>query len=180
VKNKKILPHIIFALLVGFFVLLNNSSLKQNKVIQSSLIKNQASVLKETAKVIRIVDGDTIRVLIGGKEDIVRLIGIDSPEVLDERKSIQCFGREASNKAKEILTGKTIILESDSAQEDRDEYGRLLRYVFLNNLNFNKFMISEGYAHEYTFKGNFYKYQSEFVQAEKKARKEKKGLWGSC
>lgn len=135
--------------------------------------KNTTSV-----KVIYVVDGDTIRVLIDSKEDTVRLIGIDSPEVLDEKKPVQCFGKEASNKAKEVLTGKIITLESDLTQGDRDEYGRLLRYVFLaDGTNFNKFMISEGYAREYTFKGNSYGYQSEFKNAEKEAQKNKKGLW---
>lgn len=168
-KNKKVWPLIIFVILVGFFV-----------VIQSLPIKSQVSVSRETAKVVLVVDGDTIKVLINNKEDTVRLIGIDSPEVLDERKPVQCFGKEASNKAGEILTDKTISLESDPTQEDKDEYGRLLRYVFLNGLNFNKFMIIEGYAHEYTFKGNIYKYQSEFIQAEKKARESEMGLWSEC
>lgn len=180
-KYKKVWPYIIFVILIGIFVLLNISDLKQNKVIQPSSIKNQAISIKETVKVFRVVDGDTIKVLMNNKEDTVRLIGIDSPEVLDERKPAQCFGREASDKAKEILNGKTIILESDSTQGERDEYGRLLRYVFLlDGVNFNKFMISEGYAREYTFKSKIYKYQSEFIQVEEGARKENRGLWGSC
>lgn len=183
-KFRKVFPHIIFFVLVGSFVLLNNlssnSSFRQSKIIQSSLINNQAVVVKEAVKVLRVVDGDTIKVLISNKEDVVRLIGIDSPEILDERKPIQCFGKEASDKAKEILNGKIITLEQDSTQENRDEYGRLLRYVFIDSSNFNKFMISQGYAREYTFKGKIYKYQTEFIQAEKKARRENKGLWGSC
>lgn len=180
-KFKRIFPHILFVLLAGFFFLLNSFSLKQSKVIQSLPAKNQISISKETARIEKVVDGDTIRVLIGSKEDVVRLIGIDSPEVLDERKPIQCFGKEASDKAKEILNGKVITLESDPTQKDRDEYGRLLRYVFLEDgTNFNKLMISEGYSREYTFKGNSYKYQSEFIQAEKTAEKDKEGLWGSC
>lgn len=177
-KCRKVFPHIIFVLLVGVFILLNNSGLKQNKVIPPSPIKNQAVPLREIAKVSKVVDGDTIKVLINNKEETIRLIGIDSPEILDEKKLTQCFGKEASAKAKEILTGKTIILQSDPTQGERDEYGRLLRYVFLQDgTSFNKFMISEGYAREYTFKGKIYKYQTEFIQAEEKARKEKKGLW---
>lgn len=178
-KNKKVLPLIIFAVLFGAFVLLNNSSPKQNKVI-SFPTKGEKILIRETAKVSRVIDGDTIKVLINSKEETVRLIGIDSPEVLDERKPVQCFGKQASDKAKEILTGKTIILELDPTQKNRDEYGRLLRYIFLDDLNFNKSMISEGYVREYTFKSSSYKYQSEFIQAEKKAKKENKGLWGSC
>lgn len=179
-KFKKVFPHIIFVLLVGGFVLLNNSGLKQNKIINHSEIKTQATISREIAKVSRVVDGDTLKILVNNKEDTVRLIGIDSPEIVDKKKPVQCFGKEASDKAKEILTGKTITLESDPTQGERDEYERLLRYVFINNLNFNKFMLSEGYAREYTFKGKIYRYQTEFIQAEENARENKKGLWGKC
>lgn len=173
-------PLIIFVILIGVFLWLNNSRLKQNEIPKLPPISNQIFPARETAKVSRVVDGDTIKVLINNSEDTVRLIGIDAPETVDPRKPVQCFGKEASAKAKEILTGKTIVLESDLTQADRDEYGRLLRYVFLNDLNFDKFMISEGFAREYTFKGHAYKYQLEFVQVEEKAKKENRGLWESC
>lgn len=124
-----------------------------------------------------VIDGDTIKVLINNKEETVRLIGIDTPEVVDPRKPVQCFGIEASNKAKEILNGRSVILESDSTQGERDKYGRLLRYVFLDKENFNKIMISEGFAHEYTYKDNQYKYRNEFINSEKEARENKRGLW---
>lgn len=176
-KYRKVFPHILFAILVGVFVLLNNFSLKQSKIAHPSTTSNQVTTTKETAKVIRVIDGDTIKVLINSKEETVRLIGIDTPETVDPRKPVQCFGIEASNKAKEVLTGKTITLESDPTQGNRDKYGRLLQYVFIDRVNINKLMISEGYAHEYTYKSNPYKYQLEFIQAEKDARQNKKGLW---
>lgn len=128
-------------------------------------------------KVDYVVDGDTIKVLLNGKVETIRLIGIDTPEVVDPRKPVQCFGKEASNKAKEILNNKTVYLESDPTQGERDKYQRLLRYVWLeDNTNFNKLMISEGYAHEYTYAVP-YKYQVEFKQAEKEAEANNKGLW---
>lgn len=127
--------------------------------------------------VTRIVDGDTIDVNINGKIERIRLIGIDTPETLDPRKPVQCFGKEAGDKAKEILTGKKVSLESDPTQGDKDKYDRLLRYVFLEDgTNFNQMMIEEGYAHEYTY-AIPYKYQTEFKQAEKDARDGNKGLW---
>ncbi len=171
-KYRKVLPYVIFAIfLVGVFVLL----------VQPSPPNNQASIVGEAVKVIRVVDGDTIKVLINNKEDTVRLIGIDSPEIVDERKPVQCFGKEASDKAREVLTGKKIILESDSTQGERDGYERLLRYVFLEDgTNFDKLMIDQGYAREYTFKGSVYKYQSEFIQAEKEAKESRVGLWLKC
>ncbi|MDO8639512.1 MAG: thermonuclease family protein [bacterium] len=133
--------------------------------------------------VLKVVDGDTIDVELSGKKEAVRLVGIDTPEVVDPRKSVQCFGKEASAKAKEILSGKRVRLEQDPTQGNRDKYGRLLRFVFLEDgTNFNKLMIDQGFAHEYTYQSNPYKYQKEFIEAEKLARENKKGLWadGVC
>ncbi len=132
--------------------------------------------------VVRVVDGDTIVVNINGKDEKVRLIGIDTPEVVDPRRPVQCFGREASAKTKELLNGKSVLLEFDPTQGDRDKYGRLLRYVFLEDgASFNELMIKEGYAHEYTYRMS-YKYQNQFKTAQTYARENKKGLWadGVC
>lgn len=124
-----------------------------------------------------VIDGDTIQVIIDNKKETIRLIGIDSPETVDPRKPVQCFGKEASAKAKLLLSGKSVRLEADPTQDERDKYQRLLRYVFLEDgTNFNKLMISEGYAHEYTYNLP-YKYQSEFKQAQKEAEANKVGLW---
>ncbi len=144
---------------------------------------NQTGV-EETAnglyKVISITDGDTIKVDINGEIETLRLIGMDTPETVDPRKPVQCFAVEASNKAKEMLNGQSVRLEADSTQSERDKYNRLLRYVFLEDGTFyNLHMIEEGYAHEYTYQDNPYKYQAEFQEAENNAREQGKGLWGS-
>lgn len=133
-------------------------------------------------KVLKVIDGDTIQVVVDSKKETLRLIGIDTPETVDPRKPVQCFGKEASAKAKSLLSGKSVRLESDPTQGERDKYQRLLRYVFLEaGTNFNKLMISEGYAHEYTY-NTPYKYQSEFKHAQKEAEASKVGLWadGAC
>jgi len=119
---------------------------------------------------------------ISGKEMAVRLIGMDTPETVDPRKPVQCFGREASAKAKELIEGKDVILDSDPTQGDKDKYGRLLRYVHLEDGTFfNQKLIEEGYAFEYTYDIP-YKYQTEFKEAQKQAEVNKKGLWadGAC
>lgn len=132
---------------------------------------------KDLFAVTRIVDGDTIDVNINGKIERIRLIGIDTPEILDPRKPVQCFGKEASEKAKNVLTGRKVSLESDTTQGERDKYDRLLRYLFLEDgTNFNMMMIAEGFAHEYTYSIP-YKYQNEFKEAEKDAMNGNKGLW---
>lgn len=176
-KRSKILPHIFFAILVGFFVLLNNSNLKQNKIVQLPPINSQVSSTKDSAQVLRVIDGDTIKVSLKNKKETVRLIGIDAPETVDPRRAVECFGKQSSGKAKEILDGKTITLESDPTQGNRDKYQRLLRYVFLGDLNFNKFMISEGFVLEFTYENNPYKYMEDFKNAQQEARQNKKGLW---
>jgi endonuclease YncB( thermonuclease family) len=130
--------------------------------------------------VVSVVDGDTIKVNINGTTETLRLIGIDTPETVDPRKPVQCFGKEASNKAKELLTGKKVRLEADSTQGDVDKYNRLLRYAFLEDGTFfNKEMIAQGFAHEYTYQSNPYKYQADFKEAEQQAREQNKGLWNT-
>lgn len=129
-------------------------------------------------KIISIVDGDTVKVEINGKIEPVRLIGIDTPET--NKQPIDCFGNEAASKAREFLGGKMIRLENDPTQGDRDKYNRLLRYIYLEDGTlFNKEMIEEGFAREYTYK-TAYQYQADFKEAELDAKKSKKGLWGSC
>lgn len=124
-----------------------------------------------------VVDGDTLKINMSGSIVTLRLIGMDTPEVVDPRKTVQCFGKEASNKAKELLIGKKIRIEKDPTQGDLDKYGRTLAYVFREDgLFYNKYMIEQGYAHEYTY-NTPYKYQTEFKSAQKSAQTNLLGLW---
>ncbi len=130
----------------------------------------------------RVVDGDTVKIELHGRAETVRLIGLDTPETVDPRRPVECFGMEASNKAEDILTGRKVKIETDLSQGERDKYGRLLAYIFLpDGRLFNKMMIEEGYGHEYTYHTP-YKYQAEFKNTEARARKLKAGLWaeGVC
>lgn len=132
--------------------------------------------------VVKVVDGDTLSIDMDGKSQTIRLIGLNTPETVDPRKPVECFGKEASNKAKELLIGKKARIEKDPSQGDYDKYQRLLAYVFLEDgTNFNKWMIENGYGYEYTYDLP-YKYQKEFKLAESQAKSQKKGLWadGIC
>ncbi len=132
---------------------------------------------ENTYPVVKVIDGDTVSIMKEGRSVTLRLIGLDTPETVDPRKPVQCFGKAASDKAKELLTGKNVRLEFDASQGILDKYGRTLAYVFLpDGRMFNGFMIAEGYGHEYTYNLP-YKYQKEFKAAEKRAREEQKGLW---
>lgn len=127
-----------------------------------------------------VVDGDTIDVRMGTSTVRIRLIGLDTPELVDPRKPVQCFAKEASARAKELLVGQLVRIEEDASQGARDKYGRLLAYIFLQNgANFNELMIAEGYGHEYTYRLP-YAYQAAFKAAEKDARETKRGLWADA
>lgn len=124
-----------------------------------------------------VVDGDTVKISMNGTITTLRLIGMDTPETVDPRKPVQCFGKEASNKAKELLLGKKVRLEMDSSQGTLDKYGRTLAYIYRDDgLFYNKYMIEQGYAHEYTY-NTPYKYQAEFKAAQKTAQTNQAGLW---
>jgi len=128
------------------------------------------------AKVIRVIDGDTIEVEIDGSKKTVRYIGIDTPETVHPDREVQCFGKEASEKNKELVTNKTVELEKDVSEGDR--YGRLLRYVYVDNVFVNEVLVREGYAHASSYPPDI-KYQDKFRLAEQQARKDGMGLWGN-
>lgn len=136
-------------------------------------------------RVIKVLDGDTLIANVSGHEVTVRLLGIDTPEVVDPRKPVQCYGPEASARAKELLSEKEIYIEKDPIKEATtgvyDKYGRVLGYAhFSDGSLYNQYMIQNGFAREYTFNNEKYKYQKDFKAAQKLAQKGKLGLWGKC
>ena len=144
--------------------------------------KNESLVQKTSFPVLRIIDGDTIVVEINRIPEKVRLIGVNTPETVDPRKKVECFGKEASRFTSSMLMGISVTLESDASQGERDRYGRLLRYIFLpDGTLFNKTIIAEGYGYEYTYQVP-YRYMNEFKDAQYSAQKLQKGLWadGVC
>lgn len=133
-----------------------------------------SSSVSGTFKVTRVIDGDTIEIENGEK---IRYIGIDTPETVDPRKQVQCFGIEASKKNKELVEGKAVRLEKDIT--DRDKYFRLLRYVWVDDLFVNLELVKQGFANSYSYPPDI-KYQEEFLAAEKEAREAERGLWKAC
>lgn len=134
-------------------------------------------------KVTSVSDGDTIKVNINGKTETVRLIGVDTPETKDPRKPVQCFGKQASDFTTQQLNGTDVRLEPDTTQQERDKYGRLLRYVYMpNGTLFNELLVSSGYAYEYTYQNNPYQFHDDFIKAQRVAQIEGRGLWSeqSC
>ena len=151
----------------------NNTTSTPSNNISSSNTSSQAST---TYTVIRVVDGDTFKINYNGKEESVRLIGVDTPESVhpDAEKNTE-FGKTASNFSKNYLEGKEVTLEFDV--QERDQYGRLLAYVYLNGIMYNKTLLEEGYAKIATYPPNV-KYVDDFTTIQEEARNNKKGLWG--
>jgi len=126
----------------------------------------------EIASVKRTVDGDTFETTSGEK---VRLIGMDTPESYG---TVEYFGKEASEFSRERLTGRQVYMFQDTG--DTDRYGRLLRYVFVENdvTMYNETLLMEGYANVMTVPPNVM-YSDKFVELERAAREQNKGLWGT-
>jgi len=130
-------------------------------------------------QVTQVVDGDTFKVDIDGKNQTVRLLAIDTPETVDPRKPVQCFGVEASNHLKSLLQNQSVRFEYDSLQNKYDRYHRLLAYVYLEDGTFiNAHMVKEGYAFAYTPIDS--DHLEEMRQLEKQARENSQGLWSQC
>lgn len=154
---------------------------RSSNIPDSNIAGTQAEDPKilQQATLIKVVDGDTIVVSVNRENEVVRILGIDTPEVDDATKTVGCLGKQATKMAKSILiNNKIVFLEADPTQGDRDKYQRLLRYVWIGDgkADFGKLMIVSGYASEYTYNLS-YKHQSEYKQVEQEARSAKKGLW---
>lgn len=135
------------------------------------------------AHVVRVVDGDTLEVRIGGQVATVRIIGVDTPETVDPRQPVMCYGPEASAYTRQLVdqAGGHVLLEKDVSETDR--YGRLLRYVWLEHpdgrrmLNYE--LVAQGYAQASTYPPDV-RHQELFLQAQREAQAAGRGLWGAC
>ncbi len=124
-----------------------------------------------TYLVVRVIDGDTIELSNGEK---VRYIGIDTPELHHPQKEVERYAREAYEANRRMVEGKRVRLELDV--EERDRYGRILAYVYVDDLMVNEWLVANGYARVATFPPNV-KHTERFLQLEREARQEKIGLW---
>jgi micrococcal nuclease len=131
------------------------------------------------ATVIRAIDGDTIVVSVGaGRIEKVRILGADTPETVDPRKPVQCFGPQASAYTKHRLApGTRVTLQTDA--EVRDKYGRLLVYVYIAGARYDDELLRLGYARLLIIPPNG-KYGRALLSAELEARAAGRGLWSAC
>ena len=131
------------------------------------------------ARVVRVVDGDTIRVRADGREETVRYIGVDTPETKKPGTPVQCFGKAASAANERLVEGERVRLVE--GEEPRDRYGRLLAYVRRDRdgLFVNEQLVARGYARTLTIAPND-RYALRFRALEARARVARTGLWGRC
>jgi micrococcal nuclease len=162
------------ALILAFFLLIAHA-FAQDIVRQNENPKN--TVNYKNILVSRVIDGDTVELENGER---VRLIGIDTPELYDERKPVMYFAQEASKFTKQMAEGKMVRLEFDENNEylgHKDKYGRTLAYIYLEDGTFlNAEIIKQGYGFAYT--KFLFKYMEEFRKYQQEAMENEKGLWG--
>jgi micrococcal nuclease len=134
------------------------------------------------ATVVRVVDGDTLKVSVGGRERSVRLLGIDTPETHRPGTPIECGGPEASAHMKALVQpGTAVRLEPDPTQDRTDRYGRLLAYVRLPDGRLAEDeQLRAGWAMSYVYRGRPVARYAELRRAEAAGRAARRGVWGAC
>ena len=133
----------------------------------------------DIGRVVKVVDGDTIHVQVGGAREKVRYIGVDTPETKDPRRPVQCFGERASQFNERLVAGERVRLHRDV--EERDRYGRLLAYVVRDRdaLFVNAELARLGYAQPLTIAPNV-RFADRFAALAREAREARRGLWSAC
>jgi micrococcal nuclease len=133
----------------------------------------------DTGTVVRVIDGDTIHVRLGGVRERVRYIGVDTPETHKPGTPVECYGRAASARNEQLVAGERVRLKTDA--EARDRYGRLLAYVYrVRDGRFvNAELVRGGYAQPLTIPPNV-RHAEAFADLAREARGADRGLWRAC
>jgi micrococcal nuclease len=129
------------------------------------------------ARVVRVVDGDTIVARVDGEDEYVRYIGVDTPETVKPDTPVQCYGPRASDENHRLVQGQSVRLVFD--HEARDDYGRLLAYVHAGGEFVNADLVRGGYARTLAIEPNT-SHAAEFRRLAARAARAGRGLWGAC
>jgi micrococcal nuclease len=140
------------------------------------LILASASAQTDDCAVLQVVDGDTIHVRCGVRVEKVRYIGIDAPEIHHPIWGAEPGGREAAALNRRLVGGRHVRLELDVRA--RDQYGRLLAYVWAADMMVNAELVRLGYAQVMTIPPNV-RYQALFLKLQREARAAGRGLWAA-
>lgn len=147
--------------------------------LPASGTSSQPKVLRQRARVIRVTDGDTIKVRLGsGRRKDVRLIGIDTPEVYGR---VECGGPGASRSLGRLLPeGARVVLVSDPTQDRVDRYGRILRYVMKAGRDMNRTQVTRGWGRVYVHDGTPFRRVDGYRLSQRRAEAAPRGVWKVC
>lgn len=146
----------------------------------TNLVVRWPHVVTATAMVTRVVDGDTVEVVLDDQDGKikVRMLGINTPESVDPRRSVQCFGKEASQALKRVAEGRRVALIEDPQADDRDKYGRLLRTIVLEDgMDVNATLVKQGFAHAYLSFPLSKARKAQLSALQREAEQAERGLW---
>ena len=135
---------------------------------------------REVARVVRVVDGDTIAVRLHGRRERVRYIGVDTPESVKPGTPVQCYAKPASHFNERLVEGRRVRLRY--GPEHYDRYGRVLAYVYLasdRHAFVNAELVRRGYARTLEIAPNT-QFAGRFARLERRAQREGLGLWSAC
>lgn len=141
-----------------------------------------ASITKVTAaSITKVTDGDTVHVSTPTGPDVIRVLGIDSPETVAPGKPVGCGGPQATAFAKQVLIGQHVTLTPDPTQADRDRYHRLLRYIRLaDGRDYSVEIVRAGWARSYVFQHKPVQEQPQIDASQGEAQAAGRGIWGIC
>ncbi|MBI3984072.1 thermonuclease family protein [Candidatus Microgenomates bacterium] len=169
-KTKRLIVSLISVAILG-----TGGAAYLNDDLANLLQSRQPGLYQVTA----VNDGDTITVKASGNTETVRLIGIDTPELHHPEKPVQCFAVAARQFTVRLIADRPVRLEADWLDDNRDLYGRLLRYVYLpDGTLLNAAIVQQGYGFAYTH-FPFTKLE-QMRRLEREARAAKRGLWSGC
>ncbi|MEX1995499.1 MAG: thermonuclease family protein [Candidatus Saccharimonadales bacterium] len=165
----------LVALLLAFLVAVLAGFQTERISNPNALVQNQPGLYE----VEEVVDGDTIIVNMNGTREIVRMIGVDTPETHHPSRPVECYGSQASQYTRQLIGKEPVRLEADPLETNRDRYDRLLRYVYLpDGTLVERKIIENGYGFAYPFFP--FEKSDEFVAYERQSEAAGKGLWSAC
>ncbi|MBP9710568.1 thermonuclease family protein [Patescibacteria group bacterium] len=144
------------------------------------IASSSTSAYPTNATVVHVADGDTLEARMDGASSTikVRFLGVNTPETVDPRRAVECFGKEASAFTKQLLQGKRILLKEDPQADNIDKYGRSLRNIFLEDgTDVNALLVKEGYAYAYVSFPQDKRRKAELKRLQEEAKLAKRGLW---
>lgn len=162
-----------FSLLFSTFFLFGCSFSAEKQEKETAIETEKTEEI--TYPVLKVVDGDTIWVRIDGENEKIRFVGIDTPETKKEFTPVECYADEAEERLKALLKRKKVALLKNKKGDNRDKYGRLLRYVFVDGKDIDAQLIEEGYA--FAFRRYPHDRMDFYIEKEAQAKAAKRGMW---